>query len=66
MVFQIACQAEKLKTNYKQRTRFPYNPRHLICIHVPVSTPFLLTVYVRQHEIAAFLVNLWGYMETLH
>lgn len=65
VVHLIACQAEKLNTNYTQRTRFPYNPTHLICIHVPVSTPFALTVSVRQYEIAAFIVNLCGCMETL-
>ena len=43
--------------------RFPYNPINLICMHV--STLLKSTIYVKKHEIAARVINVWVYTEIL-
>ena len=40
--------------------KFPYSPIHLLCMHV--STQFISTTCVKWYEIAACIINVWGYI----
>ena len=47
-----------------EMVRFLYNPIDLLCIQVS-TLPFLLKICAKKYEIAACIINVWGYTEIL-